>query len=114
MDPITVGIVTNLLSAGLLEGRAVGRQRLRSVLQRAEFSEEIDAIETEFHRVLRSAIEEGDAGRETGELTGVTEEWDAVVTQLYRTSDVNGAMDDGEPDVGEVSDRLVRGRGRRH
>lgn len=113
MDPVTVGIVTNLLAAGLMEGPVASRRRMQAVLRRAEFYAEIDAVETEFHRALRDAIEECDAGRETGELTGVAEKWDAIVERLYGASDgKDGEIDPSErlvfEDEADAVDRIAR------
>lgn len=60
MDPVTTGITTNLLAAGLMKGSSEGYRRMQTVLRDAEFSVEIDAIETEFSCALQDAVEECD------------------------------------------------------
>ncbi len=97
MDPITTGLFTNLLAAGLLNRINNSPQKLQAVFQKAEFYAEIDAIETEFHRTLRDAIAERSAARETDELREIVDHWDAVVERLEASSN------DSEGDT----DRLI-------
>lgn len=101
MDPVTTGIATNLLAAGLMKGSSGEYRRMQTVLRHAEFSAEIDEIETEFSCALQDAVEECDTGRETGELTAVTENWDAIVERLYHSTDA-----DEESEI-NASERLV-------
>jgi tetratricopeptide (TPR) repeat protein len=105
MNPVTVGLVTNLLAAGLTKG-TTGSQRIwENTLRKNEFSPEIDAVETEFNRSLQNAIEAVDDESKTVELSGVEENWDEIVVQLY------GLDDDTDPEEeleGEsLSERLV-------
>ncbi len=100
MEPITSGLLTNLLAAGLLNRVEAGRQHLHAVFREAEFHAELDAIETEFHKSLCDAIEDGAAEQELDDFADIVEHWDAVIERL----DATAAMD-GE--VGPATDRLV-------
>ncbi|RRJ29947.1 hypothetical protein [Halocatena pleomorpha] len=87
MDPITSGLVTNLLAAGLLNRVEAGRQQLHAVFREAEFHTELDAIETEFHTSLRDAIADGATEQELDEFADIVEHWDAVIERLEATSE---------------------------
>ncbi len=100
MEPITSGLLTNLLAAGLLNRVEAGRQHLHAVFREAEFHAELDAIETEFHKSLCDAIEDGAAEQELDDFADIVEHWDAVIEHL----DATAAMD-GED--GPATDRMV-------
>jgi tetratricopeptide (TPR) repeat protein len=87
MDPVTVGLATNLLAAGLTKGAAGSLRIWEDTLRKNEFSTAIDAVETEFNCSLKSAIEEVDTECETVELSGVEENWDEIVVELYGLDD---------------------------
>lgn len=104
MDPVTVGLATNLLAAGLMKGSAEAKRLLYETDQLNEFSTELDAVETEFNRALQSSIEDVDAGSEADELT-VEENWDAIVRRLYGLDDDTGSEEGLEDE--NASERLV-------
>ncbi len=82
MDPITTGILTNLLASGLLYGHSTAQQKWRGMIRESEFHTELDDLETEFYRSLRDAIAECEIERETNELTDIVADWDGVVERL--------------------------------
>lgn len=83
VEELTFGVGTNLVAAGLLHTGKVTREGLRDTFREAEFSTELDDIETTFAGALKDSVANVEAKRDTGELTGVVERWDPVVRELY-------------------------------
>ncbi len=86
MDPITTGLGTNLLAAGLLNRGKKRYQQFQAACRKAEFHAEIDAIETEFHNSLRTAIEECTTAHELDDVADIGDHWGTVIERLKITA----------------------------
>ncbi|WP_330632142.1 hypothetical protein [Halocatena halophila] len=93
MDPITTGLGTNLLAAGLLNQGKKRYQQFQAVCRKADFHAEIDAIETEFHNSLRTAIEECTTAHELDDLADIGDHWETVIERLELSA---GADDEAD------------------
>lgn len=82
MEEAAISIGTHLLLAGIVGATAWSQRELQTTFRQRTFSTEIDAVGTEFHSTLQDVISEVDQRSETNELTGVAQQWKAIIEHL--------------------------------
>ncbi|MXV61876.1 tetratricopeptide repeat protein [Natronorubrum sp. JWXQ-INN-674] len=93
-----VSLVTNLTAAGVTTATSVSAGRVQNILRRQRYSEEVEAVATEFTQALESAIKDENARRDTKELNGVVDNWSDVAVRLAKGSDSTHELSPREKD----------------
>lgn len=94
-EAVSLGI--NLLATGITVGTGVSAAKAREIIRDRAVSEDLNDVATEFTKSLKSAIEEVDAERETGELADVLDDWGDITDELTGIS--------GESEEAQVRER---------
>ncbi|MBB6646503.1 tetratricopeptide repeat protein [Halobellus ruber] len=117
-EEVAFGVGANLIAAGLLRIENITRDALRDTFREAEFSAELDDVETIFIGELQNQVAEIDSQRDTGEIAGVVERWDSVVRELYgleEAAEVDGVdqilFSSEQEAVEEISAAIARAAG---
>jgi len=83
-----VSLAVNLVATGITAGTSAATQTAKDEIRRRTHDEDLEDLATEFSSSLKRAIEGEDDVRNTGELTGVTDDWTAVVDELADLSEM--------------------------
>ena len=118
VEGVAFDVGTNLVAAGLLQTGGLTREKLRDAFREAEFSTELDDVETTFAATLEDSIADVESKRDTGELTGVVGRWDPVVRELYgleEAAEVDGVdrilFESAEEAIEEIAAAIARAAG---
>ena len=118
VEGVAFDVGTNLVAAGLLHTGGLTRERLRGAFREAEFSTELDDVETTFAATLEDSIADVESKRDTGELTGVVGRWDPIVRELYgleEAAEVGGVdrilFESAEEAIEEIAAAIARAAG---
>jgi cell fate (sporulation/competence/biofilm development) regulator YmcA (YheA/YmcA/DUF963 family) len=103
---LVTGVAINLVAGKIRRAGGAARDRLRQVNQSADFSTDLDAIETEFQRALVSSLDDLPDDDRFDALRDAAESWDPVVHELYG---LEGSAPDVESMLAGEHDRLLFG-----
>ncbi|CCQ34298.1 TPR repeat domain containing protein [Halorhabdus tiamatea SARL4B] len=103
MDPLTTSLGINLLATGIAAGANVTEGKVRDVLRRRQYDDDREHVASVFAEELQDAIKAEHDRRDTNELAGVTDDWEAVVAEVIG-SDAEEIGDDNcdRDDVGHL------------
>lgn len=91
------GVAASLIATGLATGAKVGQQTVVRKLRERRYSLDLGPVLTQFHKELEEAIKQEAHRRHDWDLIEITEEWDAVSTELKDIemvyADVDQAVD---------------------
>lgn len=82
-------VVAGLVAASLERAYDAGREKLEEASREADFSEDLDELETEFQRALETHIGDAVEGPESTSLVEVVETWDPLVHELYELEEAS-------------------------
>mgnify|MGYP000259458539 CR=1 FL=1 len=103
MDPLTTSLGINLLATGIAAGADVTAGKVRDVLRRRQYDDDLEHVASVFAEELQTAIEAEHDRRDTNELAGVTDDWEAVVAEVIGSdTDEIGDDDRDRDDVGHL------------
>jgi tetratricopeptide (TPR) repeat protein len=86
MDAAATSLCINLTAAGVAAGARVSADRVRDIFRQKKYDEDLEHVATVFAEELKHALENQDALRDTNELAGVTDDWEAVLNEIVETS----------------------------
>ena len=95
-------VTAGLLATGITVGTGVATSQVRSYLRRDQVSVDLGEVATEFNKALEQAIEAENKRRNTKELAGFTDNWQAIAEELAATPaapDVETRRDAEEVDI---------------
>lgn len=98
MDPAITSLSLNLTATGIAAGTGVAVGGVRDTIRRNMYDEDLEHVATVFADALKETIEAENARRDTNELAGATDDWQAVLAEV------------AEMTAGEASDGRSRER----
>jgi tetratricopeptide (TPR) repeat protein len=98
MDPAVTSLCLNLTATGIVAGTGAAVGDVNDILRRKKYDDDLEHVSTVFAESLKDAIEAEEARVDTNELTGATDDWEAVLAEI------------AELTAGDTSDRRSRER----
>jgi len=98
---VTVGLI--LASTMVFGATSLGRAKAHELVREHSIDRELDDLNTIFAEELEAAIESEDAGRNSNELAGITDDWRAVTREVHGLgSDATDEAEDGPAGTDEA------------
>ena len=107
VEEAAVAVGVNLASTAVCTATSLGRTKTQRLVREHSIDKELDDLNTEFGNSLEAAIEEIDAGSETGELTGITDDWEEIAREVHGLSTDETDTEESIDDASATQDRLA-------